>query len=55
LAKFAKCFGVAADQVKAHGLDAYRALDKFVSYLIEQGLAPKSVIAYFNAAAGFLR
>jgi len=60
LAKFAKCFGVetadaVAEQLKAHKLDAYKTLDKFVSYLIGQGLAPKSVIVYTNAATGFLR
>jgi hypothetical protein len=46
--KFANCIevqfaDVAADQVNAHKLDAYKALDKFMSYLIEQGLALKSV------------
>jgi len=60
LVKFAECFevesaDVVADQVKAHKLDAYKALDKFVSYLIGQGLALKSIIVYVNAATGFLR
>ena len=46
--KFADCFGVqsadaVADQVKAHRLDAYKVLDKFVAYLIGQGFAPKTV------------
>ena len=47
--KFADCFDVqsadaVADQIKAHKLDAYKALDKFVSYLIGQSLTPKTVI-----------
>ncbi len=58
--KFAECFDVqsadvVADHVKAHELDAYKVLDKFVSYLIGQGLAPKTVITYVTAASGFLR
>ena len=53
--KFADCFDVqsadvVADHVKAHKLDAYKVLDKFVSYLIGQGLAPKTVITYVTAA-----
>jgi hypothetical protein len=60
LVKFADCFDVqsadaVADQVKAHKLDAYKALDKFVSYLIGQGHAPKTVITYVTAASAFLR
>ena len=60
LAKFADCFDVqsadvVAEHVKAHELDAYKVLDKFVSYLIGQGLAPKTVITYVTAASGFLR
>jgi integrase len=60
LRKFADCFDrqsadAVADQIKAHKLDAYKVLDKFVSYLIGQGLAPKTVITYVTAASGFLR
>jgi hypothetical protein len=41
-----------ADQVGAHKQDAYRALDKFVSYLIGQDLAPKTVITYVTVVSG---
>jgi hypothetical protein len=49
LVKFADCLdvesadGAVADQVKAHKLDAYRTLDKFVAYLIGHAPAPKTV------------
>ena len=60
LGKLALCFevesaDVVADQVRAHKLDAYKALDKFVSYLIGQGLVPKTVVTYVTAASGFFR
>jgi hypothetical protein len=46
---FARCFKVESPdvvvaQVKAHKLDRYRALDKFVAYLLENGSAPKTVL-----------
>jgi hypothetical protein len=55
--KFADCFDVqsadvVADHVKAHKLDAYKVLDKFVSYLIGQGLEPKTVITWYRRAPG---
>ena len=57
LVKFADCFDVqsadvVADHVKAHKLDAYKVLDKFVSYLIGQGLEPKTVITWYRRAPG---
>jgi len=50
-----KSADVVAEQVKAHKLDPYKTLDKFVSYLVDRGLAPKNVIVYVNTATGFLR
>jgi len=44
---------VAADRVRAHMLDAYKALDKFVSYLIGQGFAPKTVVTYVTTTSEF--
>jgi integrase len=57
---FAKCFGVkSADivvrKVKAHKLDKYKALDKFVGYLIHDGKAPKTVLVYVTAVKGLMR
>ena len=48
---FAKCFGVESTdvvvhRVKAHRLDRYKALDKFVAYLLANGNAPKTVLTY---------
>ena len=50
-----KSADVVAEQVKAHKLDPYKTLDKFVSYLVDRGLAPKNVIVDVNTATGFLR
>jgi hypothetical protein len=57
---FAHCFGVkSADivvqRVKAHKLDKYKALDKFVGYLLNNGKAPKTVLVYVTAIKGLFR
>lgn len=57
---FAQCFGVkSADivvqRVKAHKLDRYKALDKFVAYLLANGNAPKTVLTYVTAVKGLFR
>ena len=57
---FARCFNVESpdvlvEQIKAHELDAYSALDKFVSYLLSNGSAPKTVLTYVTAVKGLLR
>lgn len=57
---FARCFNakspdVIVDRIKAHELDAYAALDKFVSYLLANGSAPKTVLTYVTAVKGLLR
>ena len=57
---FAQCFGVkSADivvqRVKAHELDKYKVLDKFVGYLLENGKAPKTVLVYVAAVKGLFR
>lgn len=57
---FARCFKVtSADgivaQLKAHKLDAYTALDKFVAYLLANGNAPKTVLTYVTAVKGLFR
>jgi integrase len=59
-AAFARCFKVrSADalvhRIKAHRLDAYKALDKFVSYLLANGSAPKTVLTYVTAIKGLMR
>jgi integrase len=57
---FARCFNakspdVVVELIKAHELDAYNALDKFVSYLLANGSAPKTVLTYVTAVKGLLR
>lgn len=38
--------------LKAHELDPYAVLDKFVSYLLANGSAPKTVLTYVTAIKG---
>jgi integrase len=57
---FARCFGVKSadilvERMKAHELDPYVALDKFVSYLLANASAPKTVLTYVTAIKGLLR
>jgi hypothetical protein len=51
---FARCFGVKSagvlvERMKAQNLNPYTALDKFVSYLLAIGSAPKTVLTYVTA------
>jgi len=56
---FARCFNAKSpdvvDLIKAHELDAYHALDKFVSCLLANGSEPKTVLTYLTAVKGPLR
>ena len=59
-AAFARCFGVKSadilvERMKARELDPYSALDKFVSYLLANTAAPKTVLTYVTAIKGLLR
>lgn len=59
-AAFARCFGVKSadilvERIKAHELDPYTALDKFVSYLLANGSAPKTILTYVTAVKGLIR
>jgi hypothetical protein len=54
---FARCFEVKSadilvERMKAHELDPYAVLDKFVSYLLANGSAPKTVLTYVTAIKG---
>jgi len=56
---FARCFEVESadtlvDMIKAGQLEAYSTLDKFVSWLMMNGFAPKTVRTYLGAAIALL-
>lgn len=56
----ARCFEVKSadilvERMKAHELDPYIALDKFVSHLLANGSAPKAVFTFVTEIKGLLR
>ena len=60
LAAFARSYdapnvGAVLNRIKAGKLDPYAALERYVSALHGQGLAPKTIRAYTTAARGLLR
>ena len=57
---WAKCLSFnspdeAAGEIKAGRLDVYKALDDFVGYCMQAGMAPKTTLTYLGAVKGFLR
>jgi len=46
---------IAIEKIKSGDIDPIQSLDKFVSYLMEKNLAPKSVGLYVTGVKGFLR
>ena len=56
---FARCFNVESadsivDSIKTEQLEPYETLDKFVSWLMMNGFAPKTVGTYLGAAIALL-